>query len=379
MMGAMGGTTAREGAEERSAVDVDAVETIMRRGGGALRGRMVRIELHLERVTAEAGAPLASHASGTVLAGGKRLRPLLVVLAAESAGGPRTDGSGRHAPETGGTTGDGPGGTLEVVDGEEALVRAAVAVELVHSATLVHDDVIDGAQLRRGRPSVAAAAGRNLAVATGDLLFSRAFAELARNGDGAQLRALSDASSALAEGELLQREDAYATHVAVARYLRRCELKTAALFEAACRLGALVAADGTQALADELGVFARRIGLAFQLLDDVLDVSGPVERTGKARGTDLLDGTVTLPFILARERDPELAELDLSSLNGVDGPQNAERLCERIAATGALDEARERALALVAEAKAGLPQGLPDGRGAALLDLVADAVVERYR
>ena len=92
-------------------------------------------------------------------------------------------------------------------------MRAAVAVELVHSATLVHDDLIDGAQLRRGHPTVAAVAGRQMAVATGDLLFSRAFAELARNGDVAQLRALSDASSALADGELLQREDAYAAHV----------------------------------------------------------------------------------------------------------------------------------------------------------------------
>jgi geranylgeranyl pyrophosphate synthase len=359
MMNPMGGAAATGTADDTSAADVDAVETIMRRGGPALRERMVRTELHLERVTAEAGDPLASHATGTVLAGGKRLRPLLVLLAAESAGGPGSAG----APET--------------AEREDSLVRAAVAVELVHSATLVHDDVIDGARLRRGRPSVAAAAGRKLAVATGDLLFSRAFAELARNGDDAQLRALSDASSALAEGELLQREDAYAAHVAVARYLRRCELKTAALFEAACRLGALVGVAGSRALAEELGVFARRIGLAFQLLDDVLDVSGPVERTGKARGTDLLDGTVTLPFILARERDPELAELDLSSL---DGPEQAEQLCERIAATGALAEARERALALVAEAKAGLPHSLPDGhRGAALLDLVADAVVERYR
>jgi geranylgeranyl pyrophosphate synthase len=253
-----------------------------------------------------------------------------------------------------------------------------VAVELVHSATLVHDDLIDGAALRRGQPTVAAAAGRRMAVATGDLLFSRAFAELARNDDPAQLRALSRASSALAEGELLQREDAYATRVAVDRYLLRCELKTAALFEAACRLGALVAARGSETLADELGAFARRIGLAFQMLDDVLDVSGPVERTGKARGTDLLDGTVTLPFILARERDPTLAAFDLGSLRGVDGPHQAEELCERIAATGALAEARERALAVVAEAKAQLPTILPDG-GSALLELVADAVVERYR
>src|SRR5205814_5659812 len=124
----------------------------------------------------------------------------------------------------------------------------------------------------RGHPTVAAVAGREAAVATGDLLFSLAFAELARNRCPDQLRALSDASSALAAGELLQREDAYASRVAMERYLRRCELKTAALFEAACRLGALTATDGSHVLADELGEFACRIGLAFQMLDDVLDV-----------------------------------------------------------------------------------------------------------
>ncbi|HLB20484.1 MAG TPA: polyprenyl synthetase family protein [Solirubrobacteraceae bacterium] len=342
------GSTPADGA----AGGIEGVDAIMQRGGEGLRRRMIRAELHLENVTAQAGAPLAAPASATIRAGGKRLRPLLVVLASESAGGP---------PRT--------------PDGEERLLRAAVAVELVHSATLVHDDLIDGAQLRRGRPTVAAVAGREVAIATGDLLFSLAFAELARNESATQLRALSDASSALAAGELLQREDAYAAHVAVERYLRRCELKTAALFEAACRLGALTAADGSDALAGALGAFARRIGLAFQMLDDVLDVSGPVERTGKSRGTDLLDGTVTLPLILARERDAQLADFDLASLSG---PEQAEQLCERIAATGALDEARERALAVVAEAKAALPAILPDGR-AALLDLVADAVVERYR
>ncbi|HEV3046935.1 MAG TPA: polyprenyl synthetase family protein [Solirubrobacteraceae bacterium] len=347
--------------------EVDGLEAIMRRGGAGLRRRMRHAEQHLERVTARAGSPLAAHANATVVAGGKRLRPLLVVLAAESAGGPV------GSPAVGEV-----GGPANPSDGEQRLVRAAVAVELVHSATLVHDDVIDGARLRRGRPTVAAQAGREAAVATGDLLFSRAFAELARNEDPAQLRALSQASSALAQGELLQREDAYAAHVPVARYLERCELKTAALFEAACRLGALVAREGSPALADALGAFARRIGLAFQMLDDVLDVSGPVERTGKARGTDLLDGTVTLPLILARERDPRLAAFDLGALRGLSGARRAEELCERIAATGALDEARERALAVVAEAKAALPAVLPEGR-AALLELVADAVVERYR
>lgn len=382
-------TVSSSTAQAQAAEDEEAVAEIMRRGGAVLRERMVRIEEHLERVAAEAGAPLATHATATVLAGGKRLRPLLVVLAATAAGEPHgldsqpslvtaEDGRSQVTPAS-----DRSAGTLACGEGlpfDQHLVRAAVAVELVHSATLVHDDVIDGAQLRRGRPSVVARAGRRTAIATGDLLFSRAFAELARNRELAQLRALSDASSALAEGELLQREDAYAPRVAVERYLRRCELKTAALFEAACRLGALVAAGGGASesagmLADVLGAFARRIGLAFQLLDDVLDVSGPVERTGKPRGTDLLDGTVTLPLILARERDERLSAVDLASLGG---PAEAGELCDRIAATGALEEARERALALVAEAKAMLPAILPNGR-AALLDLVADAVVERYR
>jgi geranylgeranyl pyrophosphate synthase len=342
--------------------DTDAIEALVLAGGDRLRERMARIELHLERVSAAAGAPLAAYATATINAGGKRLRPLLVVLAAESAP-------------------PGPEGAAA----EERLVRAAAAVELVHSATLVHDDVIDEASLRRGRPTVVAEGGRQIAIGTGDLLFSRAFAELARNGDPTQLQALSDASSALAAGELLQREDAYAPHVTIERYLRRCELKTAALFEAACRLGALVAAGaagaagvGSTDLADSLGAFARRIGLAFQILDDVLDVSGPVERTGKARGTDLLDGTVTLPLILARERDSELAGIDLAALRGAAGPAGAEELCDRIVATGALEQARERALALVAEAKAALPASLPAGRPV-LLERVADAVVARYR
>jgi geranylgeranyl pyrophosphate synthase len=338
--------------------DTDAIEALVLAAGDRLRERMTRIERHLERLSAAAGAPLAAHANATISAGGKRLRPLLVVLAAEAA-----------AP--------GPEGAAA----DERLLRAAAAVELVHSATLVHDDVIDRAELRRGRATVVAAAGREVAIATGDLLFSRAFAELARNEDPAQLQALSDASSALAEGELLQREDAYAPQVTIERYLRRCELKTAALFETACRLGALVAGGvgvGSTDLADSLGTFARRIGLAFQILDDVLDVSGPVERTGKARGTDLLDGTVTLPLILARERDAQLSEVDLAMLSGAGSHQKAEELCERIASTGALDEARARALALVAEAKMALPRSLSADR-AAPLELVADAVVDRYR
>jgi geranylgeranyl pyrophosphate synthase len=289
------------------------------------------------------GEALATHAGATIAAGGKRLRPLLVLL---SAGPPDDD-----APD---------------------VVRCAVAVELLHSATLVHDDVLDAADLRRGLPTVWAAAGRDMAIAVGDLLFSRAFAELALTGSLAAVRTLSRASSALAEGELLQREDAWNADVSVERYLRRCELKTAALFEASCELGAQHGAHGTE---HGLRAFGRRIGLAFQLLDDVLDVSGPPERTGKPRGTDLLDGTVTLPLIIARERDPDLRTLDVRA---IDGPEAAAEVCDRIAATGALEESRRRALDVVAEAKTTLPHSrLGDGQRAAL-ELVADSVVDRY-
>jgi len=317
----------------------ETVLAVIEAAGAHVPRLMERLEASLGSLATGHGAVLAEHAGSTIAAGGKRLRPLLVFLAAGEADG-------------------------------EGLVRAATAVELVHSATLVHDDVLDAAALRRGVPTVWSSAGRGAATATGDLLFARAFAELVRNGSVEEIRVLSDASCALAEGELRQRADAWDAEVPVERYLERCELKTARLFEAACRLGALEA--GVDDV--EIGGFGRRIGLAFQILDDVLDVSGPASRTGKHRGTDLLDGTVTLPYILARERDPELAALDPRSIRD---PDAAERVCDRIEATGALDEARRRALAIVDDAKARLDGGLP-ARQRAALELVANGVVARY-
>ena len=316
-----------------------SVDAVVHAAGPSLPARMARVEEVLTGAARAASGPLAAHAEATISAGGKRLRPLLVFLAAGDEDG-------------------------------EGLVRAATAVELVHSATLVHDDVLDGADLRRGTPTVVASAGREAATATGDLLFARAIEELVRNERPDEVRVLSDAASALAQGELLQRADAWDAEVPVERYLRRCELKTARLFQAACALGALEA--GGDAIG--LGEFGRRIGLAFQLLDDVLDVSGPAERTGKHRGTDLLDGTVTLPFIIARERDPALAALDPRAVRD---PATAERVCDRIEATGALADARARALAIVQEARARLPAGLAAGQRKALV-LVADGVVARY-
>src|ERR671933_658269 len=153
---------------------------------------------------------------------------------------------------------------LTAPDGADrsSLVAAAVAVELLHMATLVHDDVLDRAPLRRGRPTVFSAGGTGAATATGDLLFSRAFAELTGTGSADAVRALSSASSALARGELMQREDAWSTDVTPARYLERCEMKTARLFDAACRIGALLGAPGPAA-ADGLAGFGSRIGVAF--------------------------------------------------------------------------------------------------------------------
>jgi len=318
---------------------------LVRAGGDHVPALLRAVEARLRADAVAHGAPLDAEGSATVAAGGKRLRPLLVLL----AGGP-------------------PAGPEQ----EDALVCSAAAVELVHSATLVHDDVLDRADLRRGQPTVVARGGRDLAVATGDALFARAFAALTETAEPEAVRVLSDACSALARGELLQRADAWDTTIDVDRYLLRCELKTARLFEAACRLGTLATAQADLGL----GAFGRRIGLGFQILDDVLDVSGPAQRTGKHRGTDLLDGTVTLPLITARERDAALAAVDLRAVT--DAAQ-AEALCDRIAATGALDDARAHALALVADAKRELDDGRLGADRADALRLVADSVVERYR
>ncbi len=301
---------------------------------------MERIEARMEELASGHGPLLARYAGDTIAAGGKRLRPLLVLLAA-----------GVPPPET------------------EGLVRAAVAIELVHAATLVHDDVLDGSALRRGRPTVVAAGGRGLATATGDLLFSRAFSWLAGGGSAEAVRILSRASSELAAGELMQRADAWRTDVSVERYLARCRLKTGVLFRAACELGALQGASDIGLL----GRFGEQIGVAFQILDDVLDVSGPPERTGKPRGTDLLDGTVNLPLIVAIERDPALGELGPSAVSTA---ADAAAVCDRIAATGALHESRRRALEMVRGAKELLPALAPAHRSA--LALVADGVVDRY-
>ncbi len=336
----------------RRASTPEPVTEVIDMASGWLPAQMADVERRLEDLVEGWGPELGSDASETLSAGGKRMRPLLVLLCA------------------------GPGGGASAI-------RAATAIELVHMATLVHDDVLDAAPLRRGLPTVVASSGRARAVATGDLLFSRAFAvlcgeeapdaETTANGHahaGRQVELLARASVALARGELAQRRDAFDVEVTPERYMDRCRLKTAALFECACVIGA----ERPQGEQEALARFGCEIGLAFQLLDDVLDVLGPPERTGKARGTDLLDGTVTLPFILARERDPSLVAIDLESLD----PESAEGICDRIAATHAPAEVREDARERVVAAKAELRTSGVKESELELLELVADGVVERY-
>jgi geranylgeranyl pyrophosphate synthase len=315
---------------------LDAAEAWLLRG-------MAAVEARLAELVGGHGGSLGDEAGATLAAGGKRLRPMLVLL----CGGP---GAGPPA------------------------VRAATAVELVHMATLVHDDVLDAAPLRRGHPTIFARAGRGMATAVGDLLFSRAFAELAGEGSGTERRVslLAAASVGLAQGELAQRRDAFEIAISAERYLERCRLKTARLFECACLVGTDPDPGGGES--EALRTFGREVGLAFQLLDDVLDVAGPAERTGKARGTDLLDGTVTLPLILARGRDPSLADLDLAALDVA----AAEEVCDRIAATGVLDQVRADARARVETAKQALRSAPLDEQRRGLLTMVADGVVERY-
>ena len=282
------------------------------------------LEEQLEEAVSAYPGLVAVAGAETLAAGGKRLRPLLVFLSTPP----------------------------ELRDTEQA-VAGGVAVELVHMATLVHDDLLDGADLRRGRPTVWAAHGKNAAEATGDYLFARAFAQLAATGDPQAVGVLADACLALARGEALQRRQAFRPETTVEDYLLRCSLKTGKLFEAACLLGGR---NG------DLGAFGLSLGVAFQIADDILDCTGDFDTTGKAPGVDLRDGTPTLPLILAARQDAAVQR----ALAGEDVPD----ALARVAATGALEEARRLALEYAARARAAL-NGEPE------LEVLTHLVVDR--
>jgi octaprenyl-diphosphate synthase len=220
-------------------------------------------------------------------------------------------------------------------------------------ATLVHDDLIDGASIRRGRAAAWSEHGEAAARAAGDYLFARAFSVLAETGDPAAVSVLAEASLALARGEAMQRLQQHDPDTTVDAYLERCALKTGALFEAACTLG-----GGS-------GEYGRLLGIAFQIADDVLDCTGDTIETGKVPGTDLLEGTPTLPLLLAAQEDSIVRE----ALAG--GPK--EGVLVRVAAAGALDRSRELALHYASQARSRL-DGAPRRDE---LEALTRAVVER--
>lgn len=291
---------------------------------------------------------LVQPATDTLAAGGKRVRPLLVFCSAPSA-------------------------ALADPARREVLLSAAAAVELVHMATLVHDDLLDGATLRRGRPTVARALGADRAVATGDYLFARAFAELTRTGLPDAVRELAGAARDLSQGEMDQQRAAFDLGLPESAYLSRCRGKTAALFSVACKLGAQVGGAGTDAQ-ERLAAFGENVGMAFQIFDDILDLAGAPAATGKRRGTDLRDGTVTLPMILALRHEPGLRPVLEAAWSGGD----LEELCDRLAVHPGAEEARRRALDYVAAARAAVLDGPADGADVHALTEIADGVVDRY-
>jgi geranylgeranyl pyrophosphate synthase len=220
-------------------------------------------------------------------------------------------------------------------------------------ATLVHDDLIDRAHFRRGKAAAWSVYGADAARATGDYLFARAFAELTATGDAHAVQTLAGATLALARGEALQRTQTYDPTTPIDAYLERCALKTGKLFEAACRLG-----GGS-------GAYGLALGVAFQIADDVLDCSGATIETGKIAGTDLRDGTPTLPLLLAAQRD----EVVRRALAG--GPLDGALV--RVAATGALEESRAVALDYARRARACLNGELHRDE----LEALTHAVVDR--
>jgi geranylgeranyl pyrophosphate synthase len=305
---------------------MNAALTTVRSAPG-LNTYLDRLEERLQDAVGSHPGLVGEIGTETLVAGGKRLRPVLVFLS-----------------------------TPPELRTEEGPVAGGVAVELVHMATLVHDDLLDRADLRRGRPTVWAEHGEGAAQAAGDYLFARAFAQLAATGSARAVSLLAEAALALARGEALQRRQAFRPDTSVEEYLARCSLKTGKLFEAACLLGGARAA---------LGPFGLALGIAFQIADDILDCTGDEHATGKAGGVDLRDGTPTLPLILAARRDPRVWR----ALSG----EPVERALELVASTGALEDAREVALEYAERARVAL-DGAPDR---ASLEALTHLVVDR--
>ena len=277
-------------------------------------------------------------------AGGKRIRPRLVLLFSEALG----------------------------FEGPERYELAAI-VEFIHTATLLHDDVVDESALRRGRATANAMFGNAASVLVGDFLYSRAFQMMVGVNRMRVLQVLADATNVIAEGEVLQLMNMHDPDLAVADYLQVIRYKTAKLFEASARLGAVLA-GADAAVEESCADYGRSLGTAFQLVDDLLDYEGNSSELGKNVGDDLREGKPTLPLLLAMER---ASESDRALIRHAIEHGELQKLPDILAivrTTGALDATRAAAQAEADQARAVLAHLPPSRARDALLDLCARSV-----
>ena len=286
-----------------------------------------------------------------VAGGGKRLRPALVLLSAGAAGYPGATGAERH-------------------------FDMAAVIEFIHTATLLHDDVVDASDRRRGRTTANAQFGNAAAVLVGDFLYSRAFQMMLGADSMRVMQVLADATNMIAEGEVLQLMNCHDPEVDEGRYLEVIRRKTAKLFEAAARLGAVLA-NAPRSVENGLAEYGMRLGTPFQLIDDALDYSGDAAAIGKSLGDDLAEGKPTLPLIRAMASG-SAADSEAVRRAIVDGGRDAfPRVLEAVRATGALDYARAVAVREAEAARHALQALSASIYRDSLLELASFSVVRR--
>jgi octaprenyl-diphosphate synthase len=313
--------------------DQDPIEPAMRRVDAVIRERLASRVALIDQI---------SHY--IVNAGGKRIRPRLVLLFSEALG----------------------------FDGPERYELAAI-VEFIHTATLLHDDVVDESDLRRGRATANAMFGNAASVLVGDFLYSRAFQMMVAVKSLRVLDVLADATNVIAEGEVLQLMNMHDPDLAVDDYLQVIRFKTAKLFEASARLGAVLA-GADSATEERCADFGRSLGTAFQLVDDLLDYEGNSDELGKNVGDDLREGKPTLPLLVAMER-AEPAERDLIRHAIEQGEvQGLPQILAIVRRTGALTATRAAAQDEAERARAALELLPPSRARSALLDLCLRSV-----
>ncbi|WNK20585.1 octaprenyl diphosphate synthase [Halomonas piscis] len=291
--------------------------------------------------------PLVEAISGYIIdSGGKRLRPLLVLLAARSLG----YAGDKH-------------------------VTLATLIEFMHTSTLLHDDVVDESHLRRGKQTANDAWGNAPSVLVGDFLYSRSFQMMVDVGSMRIMEILSAATCIIAEGEVRQLTNIGNPSVSEDDYFATIQGKTAQLFEAASQTGAIIA-DATPEQEEALKLYGRYLGLAFQLVDDLLDYQGDADAMGKNVGDDLAEGKPTLPLLRAMEKGtPEQAKLIRQAIRK-GGLDQLDAVLEIVRATGALDYTRARAETMAEKALAQLA-ALPESEFRDTMETLARAAIER--